>query len=59
MLRSCSMRNGDILEMNLVGATLISTYFHRIAPRNLEGLEQAKITMGGVTNQEVLITEGR
>lgn len=51
--RKCSMRDGDIVDMNLMNATLSSMYFYRMAPRSVVGLEQACITIGGATDQEV------
>lgn len=50
--RRSSMRDGDIIEMNLLGAALDSTYFYRMMPRKVDGIEQARITMGGAENQE-------
>ncbi len=51
--RKSSMRDGDIMEMNLLGATLDSMYFYRMAARSVHGIEQARFTMGGATYQEV------
>ena len=41
------------MEMNLLGATLDSMYFYRMATRSVYGIEQARFTMGGATHQEV------
>lgn len=51
--RKSSMRDGDILELNLTDATLESMYFYRIKASKVEGIELANMTMGGATNEEV------
>lgn len=51
--RKSSMRDGDILELNLAEATLESMYFHRMRISKIEGIELANMTMGGATNEEV------
>ncbi len=51
--RKSSMRDGDIMELNLTDATLESMYFYRIKTSKIEGIELANMTMGGATNEEV------
>ena len=51
--RKSSMRDGDMLELNLTDATLESMYFYRIKSSKVKGIEQANMTMGGATNEEV------
>ncbi len=50
--RKSSMRDGDILELNLTGATLESVYFYRIKCSKVEGIDMANMTMGGATIEE-------
>lgn len=53
VFRKSSMRDGDIMELNLADATLEGMYFYRVTPKRVKGIDQAYITMGGATSQEV------
>lgn len=53
VFRKSSMRDGDILELNFIDATLEGMYFYRIKSFKTEGIELANITIGGATNEEV------
>ena len=44
-LRKSSMRDGDIMEMNLKNAILDKMYFYRVMPLKTMGIETVQITM--------------
>ena len=52
-IRHSSMREGKVDRMYVGDSTIESTYFYRLKPERIDGIERARLTMGGATNQEV------